>query len=142
MAQRFQIFVCPTDEVRRAAAAEGLANITVARDGIVRGLPLLLRAGDEELAAMPLTIAALYARRPRVLDARPRPGIVYAAGRAVPVGEGDILRINFCGPPSDGRGGGPYRIVSFVDVVDGTFDRSLIRDRSPAMPLPTGSSIE
>jgi adenylate cyclase len=150
VAQRFQIFVRPTDEVRRAAAAEGLANITVAQDSIVRGLPLLLQAGEEELPAMPLTIAALYARRPRVLDARPEPGIVHAAGRAVPVGEGDIFRINFCGPPSDVHGG-PYRIVSFVDVVDGTFDRSLIRDRVVLLgmalrgldenPTPTTSQV-
>ena len=151
VAQRFQIFVRPTDEVRRAAAAEGLANITVARDSVVRGLPLLLRAGDEELPAMPLTIAALYARRPRVLDARPEPGIVHAAGRAVPVGEGDILRINFCGPPSDADGRGPFQIVSFVDVVDGTFDRSLLRDRIVLLgvalrgvdenPTPTTSQV-
>jgi adenylate cyclase len=152
VAQRFQIFVRPTDEVRGAAKAEGLANITVARDSIVRGLPLLLRTGDEELPAMPLTIAALYARRPRVLDdVPPTPGIVYAAGRAVPVGDADILRINFCGPPSGGRGRGPYQIVPFVDVVDGTFDRSLIRDRIVMLglalpgldenPTPTTSQV-
>ncbi len=129
VAQRFQIFFRSTSEVRRAAAAEGLANITVAKDSVVRGLPLLLRAGDEELPAMPLTIAALYARRPRVLDGPPGPGTVYAAGRAVPVGEGGILRINFLGLPSGAAGTGPFPIVSFVDVLDGTFDRSLVRDR-------------
>jgi adenylate cyclase len=151
VAQRFQIFVRPIGEVRRAAAGEGLANITVAQDSTVRGLPLLLRSGDEELPAMPLTIAALYARRPRVLDKRPEPGIVHAAGRAVPVGEGDILRINFGGPPSGGRGVGPYKIVSFVDVLDGIFDRSLIRDRVVLLglalpgldenPTPTTSQV-
>jgi adenylate cyclase len=129
VAQRFQVFVRPTEAVRQAAVAEGLANITVARDSIVRGLPLLLRAGDEELPAMPLTIAALYARRPRVLDAPPQPGTVFGAGRAIPVGEGGILKINFLGPPSRADGAAPFPIVSLVDVLDGTFDRALVRDR-------------
>jgi adenylate cyclase len=129
VAQRFQVFVRPTDAVRLGAAAEGLANITVARDSIVRGLPLLLRAGDDELPAMPLTIAALYARRPRVLDAPPEPGVVYGAGRAIPVGEGGILRINFLGPPSRADGARPFLIVPLVDVLDGTFDQALVRDR-------------
>jgi adenylate cyclase len=129
VAQRFQVFVRPTDAVKLGAAAEGLANITVARDSIVRGLPLLLRAGDEELPAMPLTIAALFARRPRVLDAPPQPGVVYGAGRAIPVGEGGILRINFLGPPSRADGARPFPIVPLVDVLDGTFDRALVRDR-------------
>lgn len=129
VAQRFQVFVRPTEAVRHAAVAEGLANITVAKDSIVRGLPLLLRAGDEELPAMPLTIAALFARRPRVLDAPPQPGTVYGAGRAIPVGDGGILRINFLGPPSRADGATPFRIVSLVDVLDGTFDRALVRDR-------------
>lgn len=126
--QHFQVFVRPAPLVREAAAGEGLANITAARDSVVRSLPLLLRAGAEELPSMALTIAALYARRPRVLDRRPASGHVYAAGRAIPVGEVNTMRINFLGPPSR-PGAGPVPIIPFVDVLQGTFDRTLVRDR-------------
>ena len=85
----------------------------------MRGLPLLLRAGDERVPAMALTLAALYARRPAVLDGEPRPGVVNAAGRSIPVSEGDIMAINFLGPPSTAAGQGPVPIIPFVDVLEG-----------------------
>ncbi len=44
VAQEFDTFVRPVPAIRAAAAAEGAANITTARDSVVRGLPLLLRA--------------------------------------------------------------------------------------------------
>ena len=44
VAQEFETFVRPVPSIRAAAAAEGAANITTARDSVVRGLPLLLQA--------------------------------------------------------------------------------------------------
>jgi adenylate cyclase len=129
VAQRFDVFVRPPHAIREAAAGEGLANITVAPDSVVRGLPLILRAGDETVPAVPLTIAALYARRPRVLDPESSPGTVHAAGRVIPVGEADTMTINFLGPPARPGRRGSIPIVSFADVLDGTFDRSVVRDR-------------
>jgi adenylate cyclase len=129
VAQEFELFVRPSDVVRDAAAGEGLANVTTTRDSVVRSLPLLLRAGTEELPAMALTIAALYARRPVVVDGRPGPGVVHAAGRAIPVGEADTMLINFLGPPSSGERSGPFPVVAFADVLAGTFDPGLVRDR-------------
>ncbi|MGH7389031.1 MAG: CHASE2 domain-containing protein [Candidatus Rokuibacteriota bacterium] len=129
VAQRFQVFVRPSRIVREAAAGEGLANITAARDGVVRSVPLLLGAGDETLPAMALTIAALYARRPAVLDGPPRAGAVHGSGRVIPVDEGDTMRINFLGPPSRSEAPGPFTVVPFVDVLEGRFDRALVRDR-------------
>jgi adenylate cyclase len=128
VAQQFQVFVRPARLVREAAAGEGVANVTAARDGVVRSLPLVLRAGAEDLPSMALTIAALYARRPRVLDGPPVSGHVRAAGRVIPVGEADTMRINFLGPPSR-PGAGPVPIIPFVDVLQDTFDRALVRDR-------------
>ena len=121
-------FVRPPPAIRAAAAGEGLANVTVARDSVVRGLPLLLRAGDERVPAMALTLAALYARRPAVLDGEPRAGVVHAAGRSIPVSDGDIMAINFLGPPSTAEGRGPVPIIPFVNVPR-RLDRSLMRDR-------------
>jgi adenylate cyclase len=129
VAQRFQVFLRPSRIVRGAAAGEGLANITAARDSVVRSVPLLLRSGDETLPAMALTIAALYARRPAVLDAPPRAGVVHGSGRAIPADENSTMRINFLGPPSRPAAPGPFTIVPFVDVLEGRFDRALVRDR-------------
>ena len=129
VAQRFDVFARPAPAIRGAASGEGLANVTVARDSVVRGLPLLLQAGDERVPSMTLTLAARYARRPAVLDGPPRPGFVDAAGRSIPVRDGDIMAINFLGPPSTAGGRGPVPIIPFADVLEGRFDRALVRDR-------------
>jgi adenylate cyclase len=129
VAQEFETFVRPAATVRSAAAAEGLANVTTSRDSVVRGLPLLLRARGEELPSLALTIVARFTRRPAVLDAPAEAGRVHAVGRSVPVGEHDIMPIDFLGPPSEPGNGGPFRIISFVDVLEGHFDAALVRDR-------------
>jgi adenylate cyclase len=129
VAQEFETFVRPSATVRSAAVDEGLANITTGRDSVVRRLPLLLRARGEELPSLALTIVARFTRRPVVLDARAEPGLVHAAGRTIPVAEHDTMLIDFLGPPSDPGGGGPFRIISFVDVLEGRFDPALVRDR-------------
>ncbi len=129
VAQEFETFVRPAATVRTAAVDEGLANITTGRDSVVRRLPLLLRARGEELPSLALTIVARFTRRPVVLDAHAEPGLVHAAGRAIPVAEHDTMLIDFLGPPSDPGGGGPFRILSFVDVLEGRFDPALVRDR-------------
>ena len=129
VAQRFDIFVRPVPIVRAAAAAEGLVNVTGGRDGVIRSVPLMLRAGGEVLPSMALTVSALYARRPRVLDGASAPGTVLAAGRLIPVGEADTMLINYLGPPSQPGQEGMVPVIPFVDVLNGNFDRALVRDR-------------
>jgi adenylate cyclase len=129
VAQEFAVFVRPTATLRAAAAAEGLANITTAGDSVVRGLPLVLRVGEEQVPSLALTVVAEFTRRPAIFDAPPGAGVVHAAGRAIPVGERNTLAINFLGPPSGAEGGGPFRILSFVDVLEGRFDAREVRDR-------------
>ena len=129
VAQEFETFVRPASTVRNAAVDEGLANITTGRDSVVRSLPLLLRARDEELPSLALTIVTRFTRRPAVLDAPAEAGLVRAAGRVIPVAEHDTMLIDFLGPPSEPSGGGPFRIISFVDVLEGRFDPALVRDR-------------
>lgn len=129
VAQEFETFVRPAATVRRAAVDEGLANITTSRDSVVRGLPLLLRARGEELPSLALTVVARFTRRPAVLDARAEPGLVHAAGRSIPVVEHDTMLIDFLGPPSEPGAAGPFRIISFVDLLEGRFDPALVRDR-------------
>ena len=129
VAQEFDDFVRPAATVRRGAFDEGLANITTGRDSVVRSLPLLLRARGEDVPSLALTIVAHYTRRNVVLDGAPDESFVRAAGRAIPVGEHDTMRINFLGPPSGPEDGGPFRIISFADVLAGRFDPALVRDR-------------
>jgi adenylate cyclase len=129
VAQEFDVFVRPASTVRNAAVDEGLANITTGRDSVVRRLPLLLRARGEELPSLALTIVSRFTRRPVVLDAHAEAGVVHAAGRVIPVAEQDTMLIDFLGPPSEPGGRGPFRIISFVDVLEGRFDPALVRDR-------------
>src|SRR6266508_2737199 len=119
----------PDDEALAAAIGEGLANVTTDQDAAVRSLPLFMRAGDEDLPALALAAVARYIRRPRVIDAPPTEDRVYAAGRAIPVVSGGRMLINFLGPPSSVDSGGPFTIISFVDVVNGTFDPRLVDDK-------------
>jgi adenylate cyclase len=128
VAQEFAAFVRPTATLRVAAAAEGLANVTTAGDSVVRGLPLVLRVGEERVPSLVLTVVTEFVRRPAVFDGPSVAGVVRAAGRAIPVGERDTLTINFLGPPSD-TDGGPFRILSFVDVLEGRVDAREVRDR-------------
>jgi adenylate cyclase len=129
VAQEFETFVRPAGSVRRAAVAEGLANVTTSRDSVVRSLPLLLRAGREEVPSLALTIVARFTRRPVVLDAPAEPGVMHAAGRAIPLAEHDTMLIDFLGPPSEPGGRGPFPVISFVDVLESRFDRALVQDR-------------
>ncbi|MGH7384910.1 MAG: CHASE2 domain-containing protein, partial [Candidatus Rokuibacteriota bacterium] len=129
VAQEFETFVRPAATVRSGAVDEGLANVTTSRDSVVRSLPLLLRVGREELPSLALTIVARFVRRPVVLDAPAEVGLVHAAGRSIPVVEHDTMLIDFLGPPSEPGGRGPFRIISFVDVLEGRFDPAQVRDR-------------
>lgn len=129
VAQEFDVFVRPTAAIKDAAVAEGVVNVTTDRDTVVRGLPLLLRAGNEDVPALALTIVARFVRRRVIIDAPPTSGRVYAAGRAIPVGETDSMLINFLGPPSRPEQGGQFRIIPFVDVVSGAFERNLVKDK-------------
>ncbi|HEX2501806.1 MAG TPA: adenylate/guanylate cyclase domain-containing protein [Methylomirabilota bacterium] len=129
VAQEFERFVRPTRAVRDARLDEGIVNVTAARDGVVRSLPLLLRAGEEQVPSFALVVVARYTRRQSVVEAAPPRGPLYAAGRAIPLAERESMLINFLGPPSDPGGGGPFRIVPLIDVLDGSFDPQLMQDK-------------
>jgi adenylate cyclase len=129
VAQEFETFIRAAPAVRGGAVAEGVANITTGRDSVVRSLPVLLHAAGETLPTLSLVTVARHARRPGVIDAPATPRTVFAAGRAIPLVEHDTMLINFLGPPSGPRRRGPFRIVSFVDVLERRFDPAAVRDR-------------
>ena len=132
VAQEFERFLRLPRLLRDASAGEGFTNLTTDRDSVIRGVPLLLRGGGEELPALALAAVARFVRRPAVLDAPAEADRVYAAGRAIPLVDGDRggrMLINFLGPPAAREGEAPFPIVPFLDVVDGTLDPARVRDR-------------
>lgn len=129
VAQDFDVFVRPTEVIRQAAAGEGFVNVTTDRDTVVRSLPLLLSAGGEEAPALALTVVSRFIRRPAVLDQPADADRVFGAGRAIPLARSGGMLINFLGPPSSPERGGAFRILPFVDVLEGTFDPALVKDR-------------
>jgi adenylate cyclase len=129
VAQAFDAFVGPPPLLRSAAAAEGHVNVTTDRDSVVRSIPLVLRARGEDVPALALAAVARFVRRPAILDDPPDPGFVYAAGRAIPLVDGGRMLVNYLGAPGSARRAGAIPLVSFVDVVDGTFDPARVRDR-------------
>ncbi len=129
VAQEFDVFVRPTTAIRDAAAGEGVVNVSTDRDAVVRALPLLLRAGSDDIPALALAVVAQFVRRPAVLDAPPEEALVHGAGRTIPLTPAGSMTINYLGPPSSPERGGSFTIIPFVDVVKGTFDRSQVRDK-------------
>ncbi len=129
VAQEFEVFFRSTETIRTSAAAEGFVNMTTDPDTVVRSLPLLLRVGSEDLPALPLTAVARFIRRPTVLDTPSTKTTVFGASRAIPILDTNSMVINYLGPPSSVGGDGPFTIISFVDVLNGTVAKTLVKDK-------------
>ena len=129
VAQEFEVLARPTSAIREAAAAEGLVNVRMDGDGVIRTLPLLLQVGDTDIPSIALTAVARFIRRPAVIDAPPDTDHVHGAGRTIPLIDGGNLWINFLGPPSGPDKGGTFPFLSFVDVLNGEFDHALVKDK-------------
>jgi adenylate cyclase len=129
IAQEFDVFVRLPAPLREAAAAEGFTNVSTDRDSVVRSIPLVLRARGEDVPALALAAVARFVRRPAVLDGTPHEGGVPAAGREVPLVAGGRMLVNFLGAPASPERAGPFPLIPFVEVVDGTFDPARVRDR-------------
>jgi adenylate cyclase len=129
VAQAFDVFVRPTPAVAAAAGVEGTVNITTDRDTVVRSLPLLLQSGEEVIPAFSLAAVSRFIRRPTILDDNATNREVYAAGRIIPLSRTGSMAINFLGPPSSPERGGAVPILSMVDVLDGSFDHNLVKDK-------------
>src|SRR5262245_10529546 len=127
--QVFDVFVRATPRIAAAAVAEGSVNVTTDRDTVVRGLPLLLQSGEGLLPSFSLAIISRFIRRANILDQDPTSATIYAAGRTIPVIDNGRMLINFSGPPSSPGGSGSFPIVPFVDVISGSFNESLVRDK-------------
>ena len=127
-AQEFDLFFHSTATIEKGAAEKGFVNVTTDPDTVVRRMPMLLLAGDETAAALPLTAVSHFIRRSKVIDAPASESEVYAAGRAIPIAADGTMVINFLGPPSNPQQG-VCTIIPFIDVLNGSFDQALVKDR-------------
>ncbi|MEX2490623.1 MAG: adenylate/guanylate cyclase domain-containing protein [Nitrospirales bacterium] len=129
VAQEFEVFIRSTNLIHESAVAEGIVNVTTDPDSVVRSLPLLLRASSENVPALALTAVAQFIRRPTVLDAPSTNSTLFGAGRAIPLLATNSMSINFLGPPVGPERKGPFPIIPFVDVLNGAFDQSFVKDK-------------
>ena len=127
-AQEFDLFFHSTATIEKGAAGKGFVNVTTDPDTVVRRMPMLLLAGDETAAALPLTAVSHFIRRSKVIDAPASESEVYVAGRPIPIAADGTMVINFLGPPSNPQQG-VFTIIPFIDVLNGSFDQALVKDR-------------
>jgi len=99
-------------------------------DGTVRRMPLFVDIAGKPVPALSLQAAAAYLRRPQAIE-QIGPGYLYFGGRPLPTDDHYRALVNFQGPPSHlpDRIRGPVPVISFIDVLNGTFDQSLVRDK-------------
>ncbi|TKB78014.1 MAG: adenylate/guanylate cyclase domain-containing protein [Nitrospira sp.] len=142
VAQEFEAFVRPVAPIAKAAASEGTVNVTTDQDSVIRSLPLVLRAEQQDVPALALAAVARFVRRPVVLDAPPEASAVYAAGRAIPMLESGSMLINYLGPPSVPGQDGPFPIIPLVDIVKGAFEPALVKDKIVLIGLTIRSMDE
>jgi adenylate cyclase len=119
--QAFRTAIRPTAEIAAASPVLGHANQSPDGDGTVRRAPMLLRVNDEDIPSLPLAAVARFLRRPRVMDGPIQDGAFPFAGRQVSVDENYNMVINYRGGPSDAARESVFKVVSYVDVLRGTF---------------------
>jgi adenylate cyclase len=100
-------------------AVVGVVNLTTDKSGTPRGVPLLVRTGDEVELAFPLRVAALALAHDPVIGA----DSVRLAHENIPTDIDHVLPLAYYGP----RGTVPT--VSAASVLDGSAGQAAIRDR-------------
>jgi adenylate cyclase len=127
----FEDALVPLPPLTAAGAKVGHVQASPDNDGTVRRLPLVIVVQGQQVPALSLQAAAAFLRRVRPYDAI-EPNEVLFAGRQVPTDDHVQTRINYAGPPSHRpalTGAVTVPGVSYVDVLNNTFDRSLVEDR-------------
>jgi adenylate cyclase len=117
----------PDAALRPGTAAFGNVNVTTDNDGAVREIPLVIEAEGQLVAALPLAAVYEYLRLPP--DLSQRPPIFKYAGREIPISPSYRMRVNYVGPPSHLTGPQTFKVVSFVDVVEGRVDPATFDDK-------------
>ncbi len=114
--------------VAASAAAEAHAMVTPDPDSMVRRIPLVVESEGRDVAALALVGVARYLRRPAPLDGSLLDGHLPLAGRLIPVDDLYQVMVNYVGGPAR-RGRSAFPTVSMRDVLQGTADSAVLRDR-------------
>ncbi|MDO8672519.1 MAG: adenylate/guanylate cyclase domain-containing protein, partial [Dehalococcoidia bacterium] len=126
----YDVTVSPAPVLVGAASALGHANVNPDGDGTVRRQQLSINIEGKETPSLALVAAARYLRRPTVLEGPPGNDTLPFAGRAIPLSDGRRgMLINFIGAPYEAGRPSAFPVVSFVDVLRGTADLKVLKDR-------------
>jgi adenylate cyclase len=110
--------------LERVAAGRGVLTIRPERDGIVRRVPLVLRAGGETVPALTLEMLRVVTQSGAILIRSDAAGIrnIAVPGLEIPTDQNGQLWINFSAHD-------PTRFVSAKDVLSGKVDPDRIAQR-------------
>ncbi len=108
-----------------AAAASGFFSLRSDPDGVLRWMPLIVRAGEHLFPPLALLSAWHYAGRPPLTVTVGPHGVegIQLGNRFIPTDEAGQLLINYLGPPKT------IPHVSVTDVLRGRFTPGTFRDR-------------
>lgn len=108
----------------------GAANVVPDDLGTVRQMPVAAVVGDTLRPSLGLAGVARYLRRPNFDVERPDRSTIRFTNREIPVTPLGLVRVNYFGPPSvvDRPEQNTFRVLSFVDVLNGRADPSVWRD--------------
>lgn len=120
--------VWPEAELQAASAALGHPNVLHDADGYVRRMPTVIQIGGAYLPSIPLAAVNLMLGVDPGMVPEISGSTVRVAGREIPVGTGGELTIHYAGPPSE-AGASTFTVVSVQDVLDGSADPELFRDK-------------
>lgn len=114
-----------------ASTALGHVNVLPDDDGTVRKTPLLIRLPQGDVPSLALASAAAYTNTLSRGFVPAEGGSLAALNRAMPADPYYQMIISFAGPPSRATqpGGQTFRVVSFIDVLDGRVEPSVFRDK-------------
>jgi adenylate cyclase len=108
-----------------AAAGSGYFSVTSDPDGVVRWMPLVVRAAEEVFPPLSMLCAWHYLGRPPLAVKAGPHGVdaIQLGERFIPTDEYGRLLVNFLGPPNT------FPHVSVTDVLGGRFETGAFRDR-------------
>jgi adenylate cyclase len=119
----------PLPYLAAGSALLGSANVVTDSDGAVRTLPLAYEVDGRLVPSLALAAVAVALRQERDLRLERASNTVYFAGREIPVTDRLGMRINYVGPPSKPEGPQTFKVVSFVDVLEGQVDPAVFEDK-------------
>ncbi len=120
----FGTVLAPAPTLEQASPYVAHALFPEDADGVVRRVPLAIRdAAGVQYPALAVAAMSLQLGRdpPEALPLGK--GSVNLLGRDIPLTGGDAMRINFVG------GEESFQFISYRDVIDGTFDPDLVRNK-------------